>query len=749
MSLQLIKIFGTVLFIFFAFVLRESAVFGAEQGENKPKTAVDGEVVFKLKESQDIFVMKTSSKERDILISRLKEDPDVLVAQPNYIYRFAVESNDSHFGRQPHLVRIKAPQAWEVTTGEDDVIGAFVDSGIDIDHDDIKANLWVNPKETNGNLIDDDGNGLTDDIYGWDFIDDVPNVKPKVDSDSLFEGVNHGTVVAGIAAAVGNNQIGVTGVVWKGRIMVLRALNSKGEGTTSTVVKAINYAIKNQAHVLNFSFVGPETDELFSQAIENAYNSGLNIVAAAGNDGIASFPLGGDLDFIRSYPVCNDGKLGEDYVIGVVSVDDQDAKSEFSNFGSSCVDISAPGENIMSTQVHEPQLGGEYIYRYRNGWDGTSMAAPQITGAVMLLRSLSKSLTNAEVVSILKSTADNIDDANPFYRGELGAGRLNLHRAVLEAKLYLAKKVGLTGKSKAQHIIAAAEGAGGTGEVKIFDEYGTLINSFFPFGPRFRGGISLAVGDLDGDNSRELVATPLTAGAGELRIFDKNLNLVSSFFSYGDKFYGSVNVEIADLDGDSNSEIIVAPSSRGGPHVRVFDISGRLLGQFFAFPKKERLSLVLGSIDLGQDGRREIIVSTLRKGRSEIRVFNLLGKKVFELLPRAEEIKADFFVSGADVDGNGSEEFILGYGQGAMPYVKILSETGRQMKKWLSYPRGYKGGVEVSSFDSNGDGQYEIVVGPKKGGGPIIRVMNKDGVVVSEWFAFDPRRRRGLNIAAF
>ncbi len=174
--------------------------------------------------------------------------------------------------------------------------------------------------------------------------------------------------MAGIAAASGNNATGITGVTWRAKIMPLKVLNDKGEGDTKNVIRAIDYAINNGADIINFSFVGEGKSLSLEAAIRRAYEKGILIFAAAGNeqaDGQAY-----SLDDIPLYPACHDGGVGENMVIGVAATDALDQKAPFSSYGSRCVDISAPGVSIFSTTVYSPEhnANGTTFNKYYDGY---------------------------------------------------------------------------------------------------------------------------------------------------------------------------------------------------------------------------------------------------------------------------------------------------------------------------------------------------------------------------------------------
>jgi subtilisin family serine protease len=246
-----------------------------------------------------------------------------------------------------------AESAWRQTTGAD-VTVAIVDSGIDLGHPDLAPNLWTNPGEIPGNGVDDDGNGYVDDVHGYDLID----------GDGTPQDANgHGTHVAGIVGARGGNGIGVAGVAWRVRLMAVRVLDGEARGTTTSVAQGIHYAVDNGARIVNLSLAGPASTPDLEAAVQYAQTRGVLIVAATGNDGA-------DLAAAPTYPAT----YGEDNVIGVAATTRGGGLSGVSDYGPGA-DVAAPGEEILSTA-----LGGGYEWR-----TGTSMAAPEVTGTLVLL----------------------------------------------------------------------------------------------------------------------------------------------------------------------------------------------------------------------------------------------------------------------------------------------------------------------------------------------------------------------------
>jgi subtilisin family serine protease len=246
--------------------------------------------------------------------------------------------------------------AWRQSTGSD-VTVAIIDSGADLTHPDLVPNLWTSAGETPANGIDDDHNGYVDDVHGYDF----------VDHDGTPQDTNgHGTHVAGIIGARGGNGIGGSGVAWRVRLMPIRVLDANAHGTTTAVAEGIHYAVDNGARIVNLSLAGPTPTPELEDAVQYAQAHGVPIVAAAGNDGA-------DLATSPTYPAA----YGEANVIGVAATAPGGGLASVSDYGPGA-DVAAPGAQILSTA-----LGGGYEWR-----TGTSMAAPQVAGALALLASV-------------------------------------------------------------------------------------------------------------------------------------------------------------------------------------------------------------------------------------------------------------------------------------------------------------------------------------------------------------------------
>ncbi|BAS29336.1 S8 family serine peptidase [Limnochorda pilosa] len=327
-------------------------------------------------------------------LSRLREDPDVLYAEPNYLRyptQTRVRPNDPLFVRQWAMdnagqdfaydptgaqvsgtpdADIDAPEAWSTITDAADIVVAVVDTGIDVGHPDLVANLWVNPAEAGGLPgVDDDGNGCIDDVHGCDFTTYPRNGVVYDDPRDDF----HGTHVAGIIGAQGDNGEGVAGVAWRVRILSAKFLAGEAGGSVADEIEALAYAAANGAHIINASYGSPQFSTFERDAIEA---TGLLFVAAAGNGGDDG--VGDDNDATPSYPASYDLPN----VIAVAATDWNDRLSSFSNYGAHTVDLAAPGDLILSTVPRGWVAPGEPPYAFASG---TSMAAPVVTGASALL----------------------------------------------------------------------------------------------------------------------------------------------------------------------------------------------------------------------------------------------------------------------------------------------------------------------------------------------------------------------------
>lgn len=347
------------------------------------------------------------------LVKALSSEPLVRFAEPDSIVSaFATFPNDTSFGQLWGLhntgqsggtvdADIDAPEAWDLGTGSTDIVAAVIDSGVNHTHPDLAANIWSNPLEV-ANGIDDDGNGFTDDVRGWDFYSGDAN---PADENG------HGSHCAGTIAAAGNNARGVVGVNWRCRILPLRFLGPTGSGTSSDAIDALNYAVLLRQRGVNLrltsnSWGGGGAEQAMEAAIIASQTAGLLFVAAAGNEGM-------DNDVTPFYPA----SYPESNVIAVAATDRNDALAGFSHYGLTSVDLAAPGVSIYSTSLG---TGYEWL-------SGTSMAAPHVSGVAALLASLSPSADWATIRRAILAGAD----PRPSLTGRTATGgRLNALGAI-------------------------------------------------------------------------------------------------------------------------------------------------------------------------------------------------------------------------------------------------------------------------------------------------------------------------------
>ncbi len=357
------------------------------------------------KKNAKLYYLLQFPADADILsiVSEYNLLSEVDYAEPDYIVSIrgplGVTPNDALYARQWGLkndgtfplgnvvagIDINAENAWTITQGSTNVVEAIIDTGGKLDHPEFAGRLWTNSGETGGNNSDDDGNGFVDDVHGWDFINN--------DNDATDDH-GHGTNVAGIVGATGNNSIGYAGVDWNCKLMILKALDDQGFGSWSAIAGAVYYAVDNGAHVINMSLGGPSSITMQS-AINYGISNNVCIVVSMGNDNSET----------PSYPAAYPG------VIAVGSIDgDGNRTHPFfwnpnsgSNFGSH-ISVGAPGNYIYG-------LDNNSNTNYNYYWGGTSQAAPHVAGVVGLMLAKDPTLTPGQIKVILESTArDQIGD---------------------------------------------------------------------------------------------------------------------------------------------------------------------------------------------------------------------------------------------------------------------------------------------------------------------------------------------------
>lgn len=306
-------------------------------------------------------------------------------SHPNRVYRNMFTVNDPRSSEQNGLAVIGAAKAWDITMGDPKVTIAVIDSGADLTHPDLQANLVPGYNVLNQGQPPQDDNG-------------------------------HGTHASGIAAAVGDNRIGVTGACPRCKLMPIKALDSTGAGTGFDVGVAVVWAVDNGASIINMSLGGNESDPTLERAVKYALARNVAVVVAAGNDNTDT-PM---------YPAALPG------VISVGSVTTSRERSSFSNYGS-WVSVMAPGSSILSTMPMGPVfmttgIDNPHLNEY-DLMDGTSMAAPMVAGVVGLIRSRHPQLNPAQIKARLEGTA--IDLGMPGFDTEFGNGMIDAFRAVL------------------------------------------------------------------------------------------------------------------------------------------------------------------------------------------------------------------------------------------------------------------------------------------------------------------------------
>lgn len=387
------------------------------------------------------LVRVATGEDLDDVRARYAQWPGVVRVQPNFVYRAAAVPTDPRYPEQWSLdnsgqtvggttdeagtvgtvdADIDADEAWDVTTGSDEVVIAVIDGGVWAEHPDLTANIWQNEAERVGvEGVDDDGNGYVDDKRGWDFFGNDNDPSPPADE------ADHGTAVAGVIAAAGSNGVGVTGIAWNARIMDARILNGRGLGDSFRAVRAIEYAAANGADIINASWGGPLDPKTPLSKADIALRDtiarvGIPFVAAAGNETVDNDAEPKHAFIPASFPAQN--------IISVAATDNRDDVAAFSSTGAASVDIAAPGVDILTTSFLDnnsaDMTSWEATYA---AISGTSFAAPHVSGVAALALAENPSLTPHQLKRLLLSRVDLV----PGVGGAVASqGRLNAAKVV-------------------------------------------------------------------------------------------------------------------------------------------------------------------------------------------------------------------------------------------------------------------------------------------------------------------------------
>ena len=697
------------------------------------------------------------------LVEELRQNPAVEYAEPNYILRAQWTPNDTYFASVGAwgqsfrdlwgLEKINAENAWGLTRGAG-VVVAIIDSGVDYGHEDIAPNVWQNAGElgTDGqgrdrrsNGVDDDGNGYVDDWRGWNFVTGVSSP----DNDPMDDH-GHGTHVAGTVAAVGNNGLGIVGVAPESRVMALKGLDAAGGGTTEDLSEAIVYAAENGAKVINASWGGYQSApaRTMTDAVVYAQQKDVVFVAAAGNDAI---------DVGTNY-----NGVAPANIRGVVTVsasDHDDAIASFSNFGPK-IDLSAPGGggadpggtaanpgrsilSLASSKGGDQMNGGGALVVGANyvRQAGTSMAAPHVAGVAALVRSLHPEFSAEQVRQALRLGADDAGAAG--YDEKFGYGRLNAAGAL---GVTLPVAVQLTAPAETLTGVGQADVRGtvnGAGLAEWHLEYRaadaadgwTLIRS----SSNAVNNATLAAWDISGlaDGGFELRLTA-TNTAGQT--FEDKLPVRVDNVYVKDP---SPEMAMAYLPGAAiNVSGTVAPSSLSGYSLLVSKTQGETL-------PGARVLLAGGGTQAVRDGLLATwdtngvapgpytltLQATLTNGvQISESVTVIIEPSIHEgtpvkLFPTDTGLAFMNHLVAADVNGDGAQELVIGYGHA----VGVYDHAGRLLPGWPRTidPDGV--GVDIQQTpavgDLDGDGRPEIAAA----GGNYIFIWHADGTPMPGW----------------
>lgn len=641
----------------------------------------------------------------------------------NYKYRSVVFSIALLFGgvSSAHAIDPLAAQwafdhlgvyrAWEHTVGSRSVVVAVIDNGFDMLHPDIRANAWQNSGEIDGNGIDDDQNGYIDDIWGWSFVPEDTNKdgvideteeggssdpRPRVHAltdEQIAEGVmHHGTAVAGLIGAVGGNGIGISGVAQQVRLMNLRVVDENGRGSLAMLDEAIRYAVDNGADIINMSLVGTATEDI-SNAVAYAHARGVVLVAAAGN-------TQQNLDESPLDPICADATSSVEKILGVSSVNEEHRLSPFSNRGATCIDLTAPGDGLTSTVRFSPEHGLSDLYL--GDWHGTSFAAPLVSGAAALIKSIQPAWGPADIYTALLSTVHHTPGQDEVVYAQLfGAGLLQVDKAVA----YAFERV--TRHSLVNDVLFISPGNGSV-QTASGAPIDAVSGLFF--------GVDDVVAYRHEDMRGYVVARPHTRTERLVTWYDESWRARGSFL-----VPSTSPVRLATME----DVVVVAPT---GPSTVLFwryTVDGINLSTTTVSRAHAGVSIAIS-----EDGTVYALTSTPTPRVQIIRPPYRMVTDSFDI----SSSQAKGHIAVGDIDGDQTEEIAIGGAPGYPPMMAYYEQDG-SVKRTFSVYGSYTGGYSLERGDYDKNGKDDIIVVPYDNTQPV-RVWTDTSKKLVEWYTF-------------